>query len=80
MLELKNFKSLLLLDKRDAKTAAQTLRTQREEEDKEEDKTGVKSRSYFCLSAFLVGFSFISLTYRSDLPARRVRILISSLC
>tara|TARA_B100000482_G_scaffold190442_1_gene173602 strand:+ start:267 stop:398 length:132 start_codon:yes stop_codon:yes gene_type:complete len=43
VLELKNFKSLLLLDKRDAKTAAQTLRTQREEEDKEEDKTGVKS-------------------------------------
>ena len=53
-----------------------------EEEDKEEDKTGVKSRFTFVPSAFLVGFSSISLTlYRSDLPARSVRILIiSSLC
>jgi hypothetical protein len=57
-----------------------------EEEDKEEDKTGVSiaRSSYFCclIFAFLVGFSSISLTlYRSDLPARSVRILIiSSLC
>ena len=82
MFALKNFKSLLLLlDKSDTKNAAYS----REEEDKEEDKTGVSIALFLLLSLsiFLVGFSSISLTlYRSDLPpARSVRILIvSSLC
>jgi len=38
-----------------------------EEEDKEEEETGVKSRSFFFLIAFIVGLSFISLSSRSDL-------------
>ena len=89
VLAVKNFKSLLLLlEKSDTKTAhKRSAYLEEEEEDKEEDKTGVSiaRSSYFCclIFAFLVGFSSISLTlYRSDLPrARRVRLLfISSLC
>ena len=67
------------------KVTQKTLRTrEKKKTTKKKTKPEFQSRSsYFCLIfAFLVGFSSISLiTYRSDLPARSVRILIvSSLC
>ena len=68
------------------KVTQKTLRTrEKKKKTKKTTKPEFQSRSsYFCLIfAFLVAFSFISLTlYRSDLPpARSVRILIvSSLC
>ena len=84
---VKNFKSLSFFWTKVTQKRRTNAAHLEEEEDKEEDKTGVSKIALFLLLflifAFLVGFSSISLTlYRSDLPpARRVRSLfISSLC